>query len=61
MQLHSRCNGEKLVEHVLRVILGLDLREEVEVLAENVFRSLVILLLEVSDLARLNPWILLTS
>lgn len=39
-----RRDGEKLVEHVLRVVLGFDLRESIEVLAKDIFRPLVVLL-----------------
>jgi len=39
-----RRDSEELIEHVLRIVLGFDLREPVVMLAKDVFRPLVVLL-----------------
>lgn len=36
MYLHRWRNWEKLIEHVLRVVFGLDFGEEVKMLAEDI-------------------------
>ena len=45
LSLRSRRDGEELVEHVLLVVLCLDLRESIVVFPEDVSRPLVVLLM----------------
>jgi hypothetical protein len=41
-------DSEEFVEHIVRIILRLDLRESIMMLAKDVFRLLIVLLLQVS-------------